>query len=210
MIINQKEDFHVHANYNDHSAEDLTVENVIKRAEEIGLETLAFTEHIRRSSDWMENYLADIKNYSKNSKVKILSGFEGKILEDGSIDCPKKYAEDYFLIASFHTKYEDKKTWFNALITAIKNPDVNVIGHLAPEPNHTIEPNEIEAIAKTAANHNKIVEINAKYIRPPLEWISIFRDNGVKFHLGSDAHALENIGNFEKLTEQISLAQKNN
>ena len=93
-------------------------------------------------------------------------------------------------------------------MTAIKNPDVNVIGHLAPEPTFTIEPNEIEEIAKTAANHNKIVEINAKYLRPPLDWISIFRDNGVKFHLGSDAHALENVGNFEKLTDRIDLAQK--
>ncbi len=209
MRLNTKEDFHTHSNYNDHSAEDLTVKNVINRAEEIGLETLAITEHIRKSStDWMEKYLEEIETYSKNSKVKVIPGFEGKILEDGSIDCPNKYAENFFLIASFHTKYEDKQIWFNGLISAIKNPNVNVIGHLAPEPTHTIEPSEIEEIARTVVENDKIVELNAKYTRPPLEWIAIFKNNGVKFHLGSDAHSLDAIGNFENLSERINLVEK--
>jgi len=209
LLLNKKKDYHIHTNYNDHSSKDLTVRNVINHAEEIGLETIAITEHIRKSSsDWIQKYLNEIEIHSGNSKVRIIPGFEGKILPDGSIDCPKKYAENFFLIASFHTKFDEKLTWFNALIKAIENPDVNVIGHIAPEPTFTMESEEISEIAHTIAENDKIVELNAKYRRPPLEWISIFRNNGVKFHLASDAHALVDIGRFENISDLINLAQK--
>ena len=127
--LNTKEDYHVHCNYNDHSAPDLTVQNVVKRAEEIGLQTLAITEHVRRSSEWVPRYLKELEEIK--SQVRIIPGFEAKILRDGSIDCPPEHRDRYFIIASFHTVYGDKQVWMNALKTAIKDQSVDVIGHIA-------------------------------------------------------------------------------
>ena len=62
--MNIKEDYHVHCNYNDHSMPDLTIQNVLKRAKEIDLETLAFTEHVRKTSDWIPKYLKEIETVS--------------------------------------------------------------------------------------------------------------------------------------------------
>ena len=198
----------MHCNYNDHSSPDLTIQNVLIRAEEIGLQTLAFTEHVRRTSDWIPRYLREIESYknnNNNSSLRIIPGFEAKILLDGSINCPEQYSKNYFLIASFHNIYGSKQVWINALKRAIENPDVNVIGHLAPEATFTLGNSEVDALASLIVKNKKIVELNAKYYRPPLEWILIFKKKGVKFHLGSDAHSLQQIGQFEKISDLISL-----
>jgi putative hydrolase len=210
--LNIKEDYHVHCNYNDHSAADLTIQNVLKYAKRIGLQTLAFTEHVRKTSEWIPKYLEEIerskKNYDDNDNLKIISGFEAKILEDGSINCLEEYSRNHFLIASFHNIYNDKQVWINALKKAIENPYVNVIGHIAPEPTFTLQSSEVDELAHLIAKNKKIVEINAKYHRPPSDWIPIFKKRGVKFHLGSDAHCLQQIGQFGSVLDLISLADK--
>jgi histidinol phosphatase-like PHP family hydrolase len=199
------EDNHIHTNYNDHSAPNLTIRNVIKEAERKGLELIALTEHVRKSSEWIPHYLNEILEYKAKSNVKVVTGFEAKILSDGTIDCREDIARNYFIIASFHTKYKEKTTWTNALKKAIKNKHINVIGHLAPESSFHFESEEIEEFGKLLKKHNKIVEINAKYRRPPANWITIFNKTGVKFHLGSDAHSLDEIGNYESIMKLIKL-----
>jgi putative hydrolase len=206
--LNLKEDYHVHCNYNDHSEPDLTIRNVVKRAEDLGLRTLAFTEHVRSTSSWIQDYLSEIDLFIKHQKIKIIAGFEAKILKDGSIDCPKQYSNKYLVIASFHNSFNNKKIWMNALQKAIENPDVDIIGHLAPEPAFKVERNEIDLLASIIADKKKIVEINAKYHRPPADWIHVFKSRGVKFQLGSDAHALRDVGQFDRISDLISLVDK--
>jgi putative hydrolase len=203
--MNLREDYHIHSNYNDHSSPDLTIANVVSRAEKLNLHTIAFTEHVRKTSKWLPEYLDEIESLSKGSPVKIIPGFEAKILADGSINCPEEYSKDYFLIASFHTLYNDKSVWLKALTNAIKNPNVDVIGHIAPEPTFRIESSEVQDLASLIVKNKKIIEINAKYHRPPPHWIVVFKQLGVKFHLGSDAHSLDEIAQFEKISELISL-----
>ena len=203
--MNLKEDYHIHTNYNDHSASNLTVKNVVMEAERKGLEIIAITEHVRETSKWIPSYLMDISNYIQKTNVKVIPGFEAKILSDGNIDCRKEIARDYFIIASFHTKYRDKAIWINALTKAIENKYVNVIGHLSPESSFQIDSKEIEEFAELLIKHGKIVELNAKYQMPPESWIKIFIKRGVKFHLGSDAHSLNEIGNYESIIKLIKL-----
>jgi putative hydrolase len=205
-VLDPKEDYHVHSSYNDHSSPDMTVKNVLETAEKLGLRTLVFTEHVRRSSTWIPQYIQEIRLYSERSKVNVITGFEAKILPDGSIDCLEDYSRTYMVIASFHTPYPDKKIWMNALGNAIENPDVNIIGHLAPEATFTLDKYEIDSLASKIVENGKIVEINAKYHRPPGDWILIFKDKGVNFRLGSDAHSLSEIGQFGKIRDLISLA----
>ena len=205
MTLDILEDYHVHSSYNDHSALDLTVKNALDRAAEVGLKTLAFTEHVRRSSSWVPQYIQEIKNLREGSMTNVIIGFEAKILSDGSIDCLEEYSEAYLVIASFHSVYSDKKKWMDALIKTIENPHVNVIGHLAPEPTFHIDGGEIDFVASMIVRHGKTVEINAKYHRPPRDWILSFREKGVRFHLGSDAHSVSEIGRFEKVSDLIRL-----
>jgi PHP family Zn ribbon phosphoesterase len=52
----------IHCNYNDHSSLDLTVSNVVKYAENMGLRLIAFAEHVRKTSDWIPRYLDEIQH----------------------------------------------------------------------------------------------------------------------------------------------------
>lgn len=202
-MLNIREDFHVHTSYNDHSALDLNVESAVQYAEAIGLETLAFTEHVRRESSWIDNYVNEIERINMKSVLKIITGFEAKILKDGSIDCDPKYSNNYFVIASFHTIYGNKEIWMNAIKNAIQNPDVDVIGHLAPEPTFRLNNEELLELCELLKYHGKIVELNAKYKRPPLDWLLQFKNHEVRFHLGSDAHSLNEIGDFRRIYHMI-------
>ena len=215
MILNTQldkdQDYHIHCNYNDHSAPDLTIKNVIARAEKIGLKVIALTEHVRRTSEWVPRYLDEIRAetalVSSNNKLRVIPGFEAKILKDGSIDCLGEYSREYFIVASFHTIFGDKKIWIEALMAAIQNPDVDVIGHLAPEPTFDLDDYELSVLASQIFSNRKIIELNAKYQRPPPRWLLKFKEHGVRFHLGSDAHALEEIGNFSRISDLIAMVQ---
>jgi putative hydrolase len=206
--LNKDQDYHVHCNYNDHSAADLTIKNVIAHAEKIGLRSIALTEHVRRTSDWVPRYLAEIKAETagaNGNKLKVIPGFEAKILRNGSIDCDEEYSKNYFIVASFHTVFGNKREWIDALNNAIQNPDVNVIGHLAPEATFDLNDDELSELASWIFSNRKLVELNAKYHRPPARWLLKFKEHGVRFHLGSDAHSLEQIGNFSKIHDLIAI-----
>lgn len=202
-LLDLKKDYHVHSNYNDHSPQELSIEKVTSYAEKIDLNTLAFTEHVRKTSDWIPKYLEEIdKIVSSGTKTTIISGFEAKILKDGTVDFPTEY-EGHFLIASFHTRYNNKEDWLSALKSAIALPYVNVIGHLAPEESFDLTDDELVELSQLLKLNYKTVEINAKYRRPSMKWLRIFKDNNVNFHLGSDAHNLAEVGNFNSISNLI-------
>ena len=205
-MIDLKSDYHIHASYNDHSEKDLTVPNIIKTAESKSLENIAITEHVRKTSNWIDKYIDEILTYSKKTKIKTTIGFEAKILSNGDIDCPD-IIKKYFIIASFHTKYNNKKTWLDSLKSVICNSKVDVIGHLYPEQSFKIEDREIKKLGKLIADNNKIVEINAKYHAPPIKWLQIFKNENVNFHLASDAHRLKDIGDFNNILDLIKIVE---
>jgi putative hydrolase len=206
--LNKDQDYHVHCNYNDHSASDLTIKKIIAQAEKIGLRVIALTEHVRRTSDWVPRYLAEIRAETaaaSTNKLKVIPGFEAKILRDGSIDCCEGYSRDHFIVASFHSTFGEKRVWIEALKSAIQNPDVDVIGHLAPEPTFDLNEEELSELASLIFSNHKIIELNAKYHRPPPRWLLKFKEKNVSFHLGSDAHSLQEIGNFSSISDLISI-----
>ncbi|HEU5121105.1 MAG TPA: PHP domain-containing protein [Candidatus Nitrosocosmicus sp.] len=208
MLLNRQEDMHIHCNYNDHSDVDLTAANIIRIAEEKKLNRIAITEHVRKSSDWTRKYVDELISHIPNDRVKIIPGFEAKILQNGEVDCPEDYlSNDFLIIASFHTKYS-KEQWYSALVETIKNPYVNVIGHLAPEIGFNLSDYEIEKLGDLLIANNKIVEINSKYVRPPVHFLKIFKRQGVVFHLGSDAHSLKEIGDFNRINHLINLIEE--
>ncbi|HUU48881.1 MAG TPA: PHP domain-containing protein [Nitrosopumilaceae archaeon] len=205
--LNTKEDYHIHSNFNDHSPSNLSIKNIVKRMEKINLDKIAITEHIRKSSDWIEDYLNQIETYGNK---KIITGFEAKILPDGTPNCLNKYQKNYFIIASFHNLFHDKKKWLQALERIICNSNVDVIGHLGPwhDEDIKITEDEINYLSHLIVDQEKIIEINAKYEWPKKSWIKIFKKNGVKFHLGSDAHKLEDIGQFDRISDLINIVNR--
>jgi len=177
---------------------------------EKGLISIAFAEHVRKTSEWIPKYLEEIdKAKSSGTALRMIPGFEAKILANGTLDFPEEYA-GHFLVASFHTKYEAKDKWYNALKMAIENTRPNSLGHLAPEESFDLSSEELSELSDLIVKFNITVELNAKYRRPPLHWLRIFKEKNVNFHLASDAHRLEDVGNFAPILNLINFVGRQN
>lgn len=203
-MLNIREDYHVHTNFNDHSPSNLSVANVMKCGVEKGLISIAFAEHVRKTSEWIPKYLEEIdKAKSSGTALRMIPGFEAKILANGTLDFSEEYA-GHFLVASFHTKYEAKDKWYNALKMAIENRRPNSLGHLAPEESFDLSSEELSELSDLIVKFCITVELNAKYRRPSLHWLRIIKKKNVNFHLASDAHRLEDVGNFNPILNLIN------
>ena len=74
---------------------------------------------------------------------------------------------------------------------------------MAPEESFDLTDDELVELSQLLKLNHKTVEINAKYRRPPMKWLRIFKDNNVNFHLGSDAHNLTEVGSFDSISNLI-------
>src|SRR5215210_4084036 len=91
---------------------------------------------------------------------------------------------------------------------SIKSADIviiNTTGHLAPEPTFDLNDEELSELASLIFSNHKIIELNANYHRPPRKWLLKFKEHDIRFHLGSDAHSLQEIGNFSKISDLIAI-----
>ena len=72
-------DFHCHTKYSDGID---TVEEMIVAAIDIGLRTIAITDHVRKDTKWFDGYVSEIEKLKEkySGRIKILLGFETKIL----------------------------------------------------------------------------------------------------------------------------------
>ena len=210
--LNKSTDYHIHTNYCDHC--NMSIPSIISRAEELGLTEIAITEHVRKTSTWTTKYLREIRGEKKRTDISVLAGFETKVLnEKGKLDIRKKLLKKYFIIGSFHTFRGDYK---KALINLIKNPHVDVLGHLGTQYNgievkyigeNYLSDIELERIACLIEENNKIVEINAKHRLPYERFLQVFKQHSIQFILGSDAHSIEEIGNYRNIRDLIELVR---
>jgi len=193
-------DLHSHSTYTDGRA---SIEEMARAADQAGLEYLAVTDHSqllamvngldpkRLREQWRE-----IEDVQSRVKVMLLRGIEVDIMEDGSLDLPDDVlAELDWVVASVHYKLRqppDEMT--RRLVTAIKNPKVDVIGH----PTGRIlmdkrEPSSFDfnEVMRAAASEGCALEINSQSQRLDLTDTNCIaaKHAGVKLVISSDSHS---------------------
>ena len=139
--------------------------------------------------------------------VTVLKGIEANILNtQGELDFPNEnLAHLDFVIASMHREVIPPTCEADhtaALINAMENPHVHIIGH----PNNIGYPIDVEALVKAAAKTRTILEINNSSLKPGsfryngdgefLEMLKLCAEHNVNVLAGSDAHFHEAVGNF--------------
>lgn len=201
-------DTHCHTISSGHAYSSLT-EN-IKYAQKIGLKLLAITDHAPKMPGAAEMlYFLNLDIIpNKFNELEILKGVELNILdEQGNIDLPKKILEKLDIrIASLHPpciEPMDIEKNTNAIICAMKNEFINIIGHLGD----TRYPIYIPEIVDMAKKTNTLIELNNASLNPKntraggseiiLEILKECKKQGARIVLGSDAHYHTYIGNFD-------------
>ncbi|MCK4351879.1 DNA polymerase/3'-5' exonuclease PolX [candidate division WOR-3 bacterium] len=215
-IINYDElkgDLHIHSNYSDGSN---SIRELAKYAKKMGYEYIAITDHSRSDSyaggigkKKLLEQAKEIEKVENEVGIKILKGIELKIKKDGELDFPDSVLKNLdIVIGAIHT-FPKEIDMTPALISACKNPWVDVIAHptgrlISRRAGYKVN---IEKLIKAAKDTHTFLEINCYPDRLDLSDINATRakESGVKLTLGSDAH---NIGMLNSIRFGIGVARR--
>ena len=203
-LSDMKGDLHTHTEWSDgHDS----IEELARAAQDMGYQYIAITEHSAGRGiahgldvDRLREQVAEIRALNERSVgIRVLTGIEVDIRADGRLDLPHEILSELdIVIAAVHSamsQSEEKMT--HRIITAIENPDVDVIAHPTCRLIGEREPVaiDLEAVFQAAVKYNKIMEINAMPDRLDLKDIHAFRarDLGVKLAIGTDAHSIAHL-----------------
>lgn len=195
-------DLHLHSDWSDGGA---SVERMATRARDIGHEYLALTDHSPRlrvahglSEERLREQLDLVGELNeKLAPLRILTGIEVDILDDGSLDQSNELlAQLDVVVASVHSKLRmDSRSMTRRMARAMENPHTDILGHCTgrmlvgkgrPESEF-----DSEVVFGTCAEHDKAVEINSRPERldPPSRLLREAVEAGAKIAIDSDAHS---------------------
>lgn len=191
--------FHVHTSYSDGMD---TIEGMANAARNMGWSYIGISDH-SRSAFYARGLSAEavLKQHEEidrlnrvMSGIRILKGIEVEILPDGGLD----YEEDIlslfdFVIAAVHTHFSMPEAEMTSRIArALEHPRVTMLAHPSGRLLLSREPYAVNLhrIIEIAADHGKILELNAHPYRLDLDWFLCKRakELGVRIAINPDAH----------------------
>jgi DNA polymerase (family 10) len=193
-------DLHAHSTWTDGRA---TIEEMARAAKSAGLEYFALTDHSQRlkmahgldparlREQWRE--IAAVQK--RVGAIRILRGIEVDILDNGRLDLPDAVlAELDWVVASVHSKLDqDSAAMTRRMIAAIRNPNVDAIGHPSGRILGRREPSrfDLEAVIAGARDAGCALEVNSQTERLDLDDVACLavRRAGVSVVISSDSHS---------------------
>lgn len=207
-------DVHTHTIASGHAYN--TIYEMAKEAADKGLELLGITEHAPKMPGTCHLfYFQNLRVVPREMfGIQVMFGCELNILdEDGTVDLDESVLKGMDLcIASIHPPCYGKGTLeqnTNAIINAMKNPYINIIGH----PDDGRYPLDYEKIVKAAKEYHVLLELNNSSVSPgsfrpntrenDITMLNLCKQYGVSVIMGSDAHVAADIGNHRLVKELL-------
>ena len=180
-----------------------SLEEMTLAAKKLGYQYIAITDHsggrgIAHGLDEerLRKQMAEIRALNERlDGIRVFSGIEVDIRADGSLDLPHEILSNLdIVIGAVHSAMnQDEGKMTRRVLSAVENPDVDIIAHPTCRLLGHREPVaiDLEAILQAVANNNKILEINAMPARLDLNDIHAFRarELGVKLAIETDSHS---------------------
>lgn len=223
-------DYHTHTVYSHGKG---TVEDNIKTAEAIGLDTIAITDHgvdhfiygvSKKSLKKQSEEILRLREHYPN--IRVLRGVESDLKGmSGKIDLSKEQIDNLdIILCGFHKpvwgdKFSDYlKLFYNSYSHFMYKPtktqiDRNTKAYINAVINNPIDilthinyhlKVDCKEIAKVCSDYGTVIEISSRHNDCNSEdYEDLFSSNAL-FAVNSDAHRLENIGNCDKALEVIN------
>ncbi len=222
-----KADYHIHSTYSRRKHGKSTIEEIVQKAVELGLEEIAITDHGPRhylfgiqASKINEAKDVVIHMRQKYPQIKILYGVEANILAyDGKTDIDEEVLKHcdiilcgyhvgalfssfvdfwYFIVMNYFGKYNKK---INETMTT-KNTQAVINAMNKYKINIWTHPGDkipldIDKIASAAEKTGTVLEINNSHGHLNSEEIKRASKYNVKFVINSDSHIKDKIGSCE-------------
>ena len=197
-------DLHVHTDWSDGK---MSLLEAVEAGRARGLRYMAITDHMRfaqaipgLSVDDLRRQIEEIHRLNESLKdLRLLCGVEANIGKDGTVDVPRELLSELDLvIASVHTHFRlSKKEMTARLLRAVEDEGVDVLGHptgrlIGERPAYEVDWDEV---FRRAAKAGTLLEVNANPQRLdlPADLIRRALEYGVRFIVGTDAHAPEHL-----------------
>lgn len=199
-----KGDLHLHSNWSDGSA---PISEMMATAQRLGHEYCALTDHSPRltvanglSPDRLRHQLDVIDELREQfSPMRILTGIEVDILDDGSLDQEPELLERLdIVVASVHSKLAmDADAMTRRMVRAVSGGQADVLGHCTGrlvEGSRGTRPEskfDAEKVFTACVDNGVAVEINSRPERcdPPDRLLNLAIEIGCVFSIDTDAHA---------------------
>lgn len=200
-----KGDLHCHSNYSDGHA---SIKEMADAAIELGYEYIAITDHARRLYVAGGLTVEDINKRQKeidelnnkyNGRIRILSGLEVNIDNDGNVDYPDRLlAQLDLIVASIHSGFgQSKEQITKRMLKAMNNRNIHIIAHPTGRLIGKREAYQLdfEKIFKAAKDTATALEVNSFPDRLDLkdEHLRWAKEYGIKFAINTDAHSPKNL-----------------
>lgn len=215
-------DLHTHTISSGHAFS--TLKENVEGAKENGLKIMGLSDHaVTMPGTAHPFYFHNMRVIKAEiNGIRVLKGIEANIIDyDGNLDVEDEVVEilDY-MIASVHgpcIKAGSIEENTRAMIKAMDNPKVKVIGH----PDDSRFPIDYEKLVLAAKEKNVALEMNNSSLAPKsfrlngLENCKIIlklcKEHEVKIMLGSDAHIYYDVGRFDncyRLLEEMNFPEE--
>ncbi|MEZ6072183.1 MAG: DNA polymerase/3'-5' exonuclease PolX [Pirellulales bacterium] len=192
-------DLHMHTDQTDGAA---TLEEMIEAARARGLEYIAITDHSKRvtmanglDARRLRQQFKEIDRLNeKYDDIHVLKGVECDILERGGMDLDDDVlAEADWVVASVHYgQNQPREQITRRIVDALANPNVSVIAHPTGRLINRRKPYDVdlEAVFRAAAEHGKLLELNANPARLDLDDVACAaaKRHGIPIAISTDAH----------------------
>ncbi len=193
-----------------------TIMEMVSSAKEKGLKLLCITEHgMAMPGACHHFYFENLRMVPRNiDGLDLMMGAEANIIDyNGTLDMENNLLKQMdIVIASLHCpciKPSKEKEVTNALIGAMKNPYVNIIGH----PDDGRFPVDYEVLVKAAKEYKVLLELNNNSLNPSgfrpntrpndITMLTLCKKYNVPITLGSDAHVFSDICNYKYAFEVL-------
>lgn len=206
-----------------------TVEQLLALADELGLDEIAFTEHVRHTSDYYPAFAADVREKRKSARVKAYVGVEAKVgNREGWLDVsPEILAEAEIVLGSVHRfpvsegklvyakdlSYEEAaKLELDFTLALLANgAPIDVLAHpggMCQRAFGKFPDENFETMMRLALERGVAVEINSSYTRDMDGFLALCRKINPLISVGSDVHKVATLGTCRGKLEERGVARR--
>ena len=228
-------DFHVHSTFSD-DARSTIAENIAAAAR-IGLTQLRLIDHVRQSTTWVPEFLADVARQPAVDGLEVVTGVEAKILNArGQIDLPAGLAGVGAIVIADHQFPGLDGAWspevtreklaaglaasdtldllIGALIAAMESVEHGQLAHcfsILPKiglAEDDLTDEHLTAWATAAARTGTLVEVNEKWGCPSPRSLRAALAAGATLVASTDSHLASEVGVYHRVVDLLREAER--
>lgn len=216
-----KADLQIHSDFNIETSHDLgqsSMKNIVDKANTLGYEYIAFTEHnpshsrhsklrivelLKRKKEAIDKINTTYVKVVKGCLKKVFNSLEIDILPDGNLPVPEKGLELLdFALVSIHSSFQlPRLKMTDRIMNSFCHPKIKIFAHptarlINKREGIELEWNKLFEVCKTKGI---FLEINADPMRLDLPDFLVKEaiESGLKLSMGSDSHHFDSMDNMK-------------